>query len=108
MRKFRLTIQEFTPASDLEGVPASWADVATAFGEVTPLTGREYLQAQQVASSVSHRIRTEYVAGCNPRMRLVNGEGDLEGQYARIWNVASVVNVGESNRSLEWMCTEVV
>lgn len=100
MRKFIATIQTPTPANDLLGVPGSWADVRRVWAEITPLSGREYLQAQQMTATSSHRIRTEYVADVNPRMRLIHG--------ARVFNVQSVVNVEERNRELEWMCTEVV
>lgn len=95
-----VTIEEFTPANDLEAIPASWSEFAAAWAAIVPLSGSEYLRAQQMQSTSSHRIRTEFVAGVNPRMRIVYG--------ARVFNVQSVVNVEERNRELEWMCTEVV
>lgn len=100
VRKHRLTIESLDPGSELEGRPEAWSEFAKAFGEITPLTGTEYQLAQQMQSSVTHRIRTEFVQSVTPRMRLKYGE--------RCFNVQSVVNVEERNRELEWMCTEAV
>lgn len=100
MRKFRLTIESYDVGSELEGRPGEWREVGRVFAEITPLSGREYLQAQQMQASVTHRIRSEYLAGMTARMRLTHG--------TRVFSVASVVNVDEKCRELEWMCTEVV
>jgi SPP1 family predicted phage head-tail adaptor len=100
-RQTTLTIEEDVIGNELAGEPATTSqEFARAFGAIMPLTGNEYVRAQQMDATVSHKIRTEYIAGVNPRMRLKHGD--------RTFNVVSVVNVEERNRELEWMCTEVV
>lgn len=101
VRKFILTVWQDALGSELAGEPATTPEeVCEVWGEIVPLAGNEYLRAQQMESTSSHQIRTEYFSDANPRMRLKHG--------ARTFEVQSVVNVEERNRELEWMCTEVV
>ena len=102
MRRFvhRLSVEANTPGNEAFGEPAeSWEEVWKVWGDIRPMQGNEYVQAQQAQSSVSHKITTRYFPGANSQMRLVHGE--------RVYNVESVVNVDERNRFLEWMCREV-
>lgn len=56
--RHRVTFQEPTRTQDSFGDPIiSWADWGTRWGQVTPLSGLELIQAVQVDSAVSHRIR---------------------------------------------------
>jgi head-tail adaptor len=71
-----------------------------------PMGGREYNQAQQMQATVTHKLRSVYFSGANPRMRLTAGQNSAEPD--RVFNVASVINVEEKNRHLEWMCEESV
>lgn len=112
-----LTVQANAPGNELAGEPTeNWEDVCRVHCFVQPLTGREYVQAQQVQSTISHKITTRFFPGANNRMRLVQraiSESDdpetaAPPEYLRIFNVSSVVNAGEKNRELEWMCEEVV
>jgi SPP1 family predicted phage head-tail adaptor len=102
-----LHIEERTTGNELAGEPPeTWTRVTREWFDVEPLTGREYIQAQQVQSSVSHKMRSPYLGGMHSGMRLTAGENAAE--PSRVFNVASVVNVGENNRELEWMAEEVV
>jgi SPP1 family predicted phage head-tail adaptor len=104
VRKFILTVEQDTIGNELAVEPATVETVCRVYGEITPLTGREYQQAEQMQSNVSHKIRTEMLpqnlGPATSRMRLKHG--------VRTFEVVSVVNVEERNRELEWMCTEVV
>ncbi len=73
--------------------------------EIRPLSGREYVQGQQVQSSVTHELRCVHFAGANTGMRLTAGE-DADNP-TRIFNVESVVNENEANRFLVWRVVEV-
>ena len=96
-----LTVEQDTPGSELNGESVeNWREVRDVMGTVSPLTGREHQQAEQMQSNVTHRITTRYFTGADSRMRLRRG--------SRVFNVQSVVNVEERNRELEWMVTEVV
>jgi SPP1 family predicted phage head-tail adaptor len=74
------------------------------FFDIRPLSGREYVQAQQVQSTATHELRCVYFAGANTSMRLTAGESETP---TRVFNVESVVNDNENNRSLVWRCQEV-
>jgi SPP1 family predicted phage head-tail adaptor len=104
VRKFILTVEQDTVGNELAGEPSEAETVCSVWGNIQPLTGREYQQAQQMQSNVSHKITTELLpqnlGPATSRMRLKHG--------TRTFEVQSVVNVEERNRELEWMCTEVV
>lgn len=104
--KHLLTIQTPVAGDEIDGIPGGWADVALRWCDIKPLTGREYTQAQQVQSTVTHRIRTQYVPDAKSSMRLAKLSGET-GEPTRLFNVESVVNVDERNRWSEWMCEEV-
>ena len=96
--KHLLTIERPVAGHDLDGVPDSWEHVAEEWGDVQPLSGREYEQAQQMQSTTTHKIRTHLVAGATSAMRLLLGQ--------RVFAVESVRNEGERNRWLLWRCVE--
>lgn len=97
-RQHVLIVETVEPGSELAGEPETVTEVAQVYGAIMPLSGNEYLRAQQLEATVSHVIRTEFMQTAHPRMRLRHGE--------RVFNVESVVNVAERNRELEWRCTE--
>lgn len=70
----------------------TWTNVATVWGAVEPLRGRELFAAQQVASEVTGTIRIRYLAGVTPKMRCVFG--------TRNYDILSAVNPDERNREL--------
>lgn len=72
--------------------------------EVKTQSGREYVQAQQTQSRVTHMLRCAYFPGANSRMRLSRGEVDAP---TRVFNVESVVDENDEGRFLVWMCQEV-
>ncbi len=107
-RNLKLYIETFTERNELDpaaGVDEGWTRVGHAYFVSQPMTGREYSQAQQMQATVTHKMESEYLAGMTPRHRLTAGED--ANNPDRIFNVASVVNVKEKNRKLEWMVEEV-
>lgn len=107
-RNTLLYLEDLTAGNQFANEPAeTWTRRDNpAWFSVESLSGREYMQAQQMQAAVSHRLMCEYLTGCNPRMRLTAG-CDAENP-TRIFHVRSVVNVNEQNRELEWMCEEAV
>ena len=96
----RLTVQTLEhPADSFDESPESWADTRVEWFKVMPLSAREFIQAQGVESTVSHKAECPWFAGANTTMRLVSDD--------RTFNVASVVNRYEQNRTLDWMLTEI-
>lgn len=98
----RIVLQSATEtrASD-GGVVRTWSAYATVWASVEPLTGREYQNAAQQVSEVSHKVRLRYVPGAtrvkSQHRILYNG---------RIFQIVSVANVEERNREMELMCKE--
>ena len=90
--------QPVAPASRF-ATGGTWAKVADAWASIEPLAGREYWNAQQVQSVVTHRIKILYRAGITSDMRIQHGE--------RYFNIASVVDPEERHVELEILATEV-
>lgn len=99
-RKLKAEIQRKSLQNDFVNGSASWETVGQCYCDVRPLRGREYFDAAQIEASVSHKIATEFRTDITPDRRLKIGE--------RIFNLHSVANVNESNRSLEIMAEEKV
>lgn len=97
----RVIIQTKVFADDgMGGGAASWEDVATVWGQVSPLRGMEALHALQMQAAVSHRVTIRYLAGVTAAMRVLWGE--------RTFNIRSVINSDERRRYLQLMCEEGV
>ena len=112
-----LTVQENTPGNELEGEDVeNWADLRDEWFDLRPLSGREYQQAQQIQSNVTHNATSIYFSGANSRLRLIrreiveseDPEVETQPQIVRTFNVESVVNVDERNRELLWRLEEAV
>jgi len=80
-----------------EDVPV-YADFATVWAAVEPLTGREYAEAQKIRADTTYRVTTRYIAGITPEMRIVHRDKTL--------NIASVLNIGERNVELQIMAVD--
>ena len=102
----RITLQQRAVAQDATGGQlATWSDVATVWAEVTPLSGRELIAAQAVASETSHQITLRWQpAFADPQtvaaLRVVmNG---------RCFNISAAINEDERNRTLTLLVSEGV
>lgn len=99
--RHRVTIQAKTITRGTDGsVIESWADTATVWAAVEPLTGREYWAAQQINAERTVKFRIRYRSGITPQMRI--------SYSSRTFDIKSVINVEEQNRELLLMCEEVV
>lgn len=78
----------------------SWGKLATVRASIEPLAGQEFLNARQLYPTVTHRIRTRYVAGVTQKARAVYG--------SRTFNFQQVINVDERSRELEILAGEEV
>lgn len=99
--RHRITIQRAVEVSDdLKTPTVTWQDVATVWAAVEPLSGREYLLAQNVNAELTVRIRIRYRPGVTPGMRvLYNG---------RVFDIQAVIDVEERHRELQLMCKEIL
>lgn len=100
--KHKITIEKKTKVSDgAGGWTETWMPfVSNVSASIDPISGKEFFEAQQTQSSVSHKIRIRYKPGVLPSMR-VNFKG-------RIFAIESVINWEERNRDMMLMCSEEV
>ena len=98
----RVILQALQGGVDMLGqpLPDEWADVATLWAEVSPLTGREYLAAGALVSAVETRIRLRYRPGVTSAMRVVHG--------ADVYGIQSVIHVKSARQELQLMCKVLV
>lgn len=104
----KITIQsKGTPARNAYGEEViTWQTVATPRASITPLRGKERIEAAQVSAEVTHRIRIRYRGtSITPEMRVLYSD-PVEGN--RVLGIVSVVNVSTRNREIELMCEEQV
>ncbi len=70
--RHRLAIQEpVETRDDHGGITRTWSTVATVWGSIETLTGRELYEAQQVEARATVRIRIRSYSGLSPLHRLV-------------------------------------
>ncbi len=97
--RHRVDIQNFTTVQDSNtgAVADTWADVhENIAAEVMPMSGREFVAAQAIQAGVTTKIVIRYVAGIEPRMRVVHGSD--------IYNVKAVLPDPTLRRHLTLMC----
>ncbi len=96
-----VTIKKPTRATGSDGkVTTSWIEFDQVWASVEPLTGKEFLESQQMKNMVTHRIRIRHLPGVVPTYRV---EFD-----SRVFNIEYVLNADERNIEMELMCKEVV
>lgn len=103
--RHRITFQRFSGALDDYGDPihtddTQWEDVATVWAAIDPISGREFYEAQQSQSEVSHKIRCRYRAGLTTDMRIKYRD--------RVFEIVSIINWQERRESLLIMAKELV
>jgi len=97
----KVIIEKQSEGSDDFGeVTNTWESYASTYVSILPLRGREYFSSKGVKSEVSHKIELRYMDGIDSSMRIVYG--------ARVFEIESVINIREKNKTLEIMATEVV
>lgn len=95
----RLTIQQRSAAQDSYGQPlTTWTDVATVWGAVEPLSGRELMAAEAVQAEVTHQVVIRYRPGISAKMRIAYG--------ARLFDIQNVLDENERHRILTLLCLE--
>ena len=97
--RHRVVVQSFIETQDDAGQPIkTYSDLDTVWAKVTPLTGKERVEAAQVRAEVTHSVMIRYRAGLKPKMRLV-----YDGQ---ILEIAAVINLREEDRWMQIACIE--
>lgn len=99
--RHRATIQQLVSTDDgAGGSIETWQNVATVWAAIEPLRGNERYTAQQVQSTLTHKVTIRYREGIKPQMRLT--------YKGRIFDIESVIDIEERHRWLELLCSEVI
>lgn len=99
--RHRATIQQLVNTDDgAGGSIETWQNVATVWAAIEPLRGNERYTAQQVQSTLTHKVTIRYREGIKPQMRLT--------YKGRIFDIESVIDIEERHRWLELFCSEVI
>ncbi len=97
----RITVEAPVETQGSDGsTVTTWETFAAAWATVEPLIGREYFAQQREQATISHKIRMRYQPEITHKMRIAWG--------TRIFEIESVLNVGERNREIVLMCSEAV
>jgi SPP1 family predicted phage head-tail adaptor len=95
----RLTFQVANEIDDgYGGKQVEWADRFNAWAYIEPLSGREYFDAMQIQTEISHRVIVRYRNDITPDMRIKYG--------GRILEIEAVIDIGNQHRFLEILCRE--
>lgn len=96
-----IIIQTQTTTQDSYGQPQdTWADTYTVYANIKPLVGKEYFQAQQIQSDLTHDVTTRYRTGIKPKMRIKYG--------SRYFEIHAVIDPEEAHQWMYLKCREVV
>lgn len=100
--RHKVTLQSLGERTDdsMGGGTIPYTDEATVYAAIEPISGDEILEASQEAATLTHRVRTRYVAGVRPHWRVLYG--------SRIFDIDRVIDFEERHRELELLCTEQV
>jgi len=99
--RHRATIQQLVNTDDgAGGSIETWQDIATVWAAIEPLRGNERYTAQQVQSTLTHKVTIRYREGIKPQMRLT--------YKGRIFDIVSAIDIKELHQWLELLCSEVV
>jgi len=97
--RHRLTIEIPQRLSDgAGGAIVTWAQVASIWAHIKPVSARELRAAEQRAEKLTHKIILRYRSDINATMRLV-GAG-------RIFNINAIINEDERDHWLVCFCVE--
>ena len=98
--RHRIVLQKKVVTEDeLKQQSETWTDVVTIWACVEPLSGKEYFAAKQTNAEVSVKFTLRSLNDVKPDMRVTFQDRSFE--------IQTVINPKERNRSLILMCTEV-
>ncbi|MED1419021.1 phage head closure protein [Bacillus smithii] len=103
--RHRITFQRYDEnATNENGFPLEedqrWQDVKTVWAMVKTLQGREYYAAATTQNENTVRFVIRYTSGINPDMRIKYKK--------RTFEILTVINDDELNKTLTIICKEVV
>lgn len=97
----QITIQAETPTGDgAGGYALAWMNIASAWADITPLSGNEVFTAQHLEGHATHRVTMRYRSdiAITTDMRIIYN--------SRVFNIRSVLNIDERNQWTEMLVEE--
>ena len=95
----RITLQYQTKTPDgMGGFTVVWADAATVWAAIWPVSASETIQAAQTTMTITHRIRIRYRSALKASWRV-----SWAGRY---FNLVSTIDPNMDHRWLDLMCKE--
>jgi hypothetical protein len=116
VRNYKATFERKIEADQFTVELFRWEEICREYVGMVPLNGRELIEAEQVQAQTSHKVFVTYGASMaqvttKDRMKIrrpveVNeAEPEADENY-RLFEIESIVNVGEANRELLVMVVE--
>lgn len=95
----RAVLQYSTRIPDgMGGFTVTWADAASVWAAIWPVSAVEAIKANQTSMTITHRIRIRYRSMIKASWRI---------SYAgRYFNVVSIIDPNTAHRWLDLMCKE--
>lgn len=98
--RYRITLQyPADTVDDYGNAIDSWENLATVWGDIVPVSGREYLTANQATSETQYKIYIRYIENVNAKMRILYNN--------KVFEILAVLGDKRSGM-LTIMCKEVV
>lgn len=98
--RHRVTVQTASMTKDVVGGDVrTWATTATVWASIDPVKGEEVQGPNQVLAKVTHNVKMRHRA-LTTEQRLVFD--------SRIFEIVSVLNIGERDRELLVLCHEAL
>lgn len=99
--RHRLVFQTITETKDSGGGPVETpTTLATVWGSVQPLVGRELTNAQMRNSEITHKITIRYLSTVTAKGQVTFG--------TRVFQTFEVLNIDERNREMQIGAKEVL
>lgn len=96
----KILIESKTEVIDSVGdVTETWSTFADTWAEVRTQSGKEFINARQAHSELTHVVTTRYISGVTSKMRVNNG-----GVY---YNILSVFDPTTRKKELRLFCSEI-
>lgn len=102
----RVRIEQPTTVKDALGAPTqTWADVATIWADIAPISGREARIADRIAAEVSHQITVRY----QPLFADPRAVAQLRVHFrGRVFSIHAALNEDEANVMVILLASEGV
>ena len=98
--RHRIEIQSYTTVREGGQNVKTWSTRETLWAWVRPMSGREKMNAQQVAAEITHKILIRYYDSLAPTNRIKFG--------GRYFDINFIADYDEKNEFMEIMCTEKI